>query len=87
MYAVNIMTCCGAISALNGQCDKEIRQSLQFSIKWAGKGCQGAMETLYRPLFCRKIISGNEATNAVSDTHNSRPVVEQSTGSLAVGIR
>jgi hypothetical protein len=36
------------------------------------------METLYRPLFCRKTILGNEATNAVSGTHNSRPVEEQS---------
>jgi hypothetical protein len=45
------------------------------------------MESLYRPLFCRKIILGNEATNAVSDTHNSRPVEEHSTDSLAVGIR
>jgi hypothetical protein len=45
------------------------------------------MESSYRPLFCSKIILGNEATNAVGDTHDSRPVEEQSTDSLAVGIR
>jgi hypothetical protein len=78
---------CNMRCALNGQCGKEIRQYLQFSIKWAGRGYRGAMESLYRPLFCSKIILGNEATNAVSGTHNSRPVEEQSTDYLAVEIR